>query len=143
MGVTVFMTVTRSVTPLIGCIVIGSSFIAIMLSGHPYIAGAGLSASSIIVGARRLRLSGVADRVLRFLGTISYSLYVVHVPIGGRVVNLGKRFIDGSAQELVLSLVALCISIAAAYIFYLAVERRFVNASKAIGQRMARAQGRA
>jgi peptidoglycan/LPS O-acetylase OafA/YrhL len=57
------------------------------------------------------------------LGAISYSLYLVHVPMGGKVVNLGGRFVEGPVPELVLSLIALAISIAAALVFYWVIER--------------------
>jgi peptidoglycan/LPS O-acetylase OafA/YrhL len=38
-----------------------------------------------------------------FLGSVSYSLYLVHVPIGGRVINLAKRFGEGPLYELVIA----------------------------------------
>ncbi len=71
-------------------------------------------------------------RVLGFLGTISYSLYLLHVPIGGRVVNIGRQFIDGPAQEFFLSLVALAVSLLAATIFWKYVEQPAKRASKRV-----------
>ncbi len=61
-------------------------------------------------------------RVLSFFGMISYSLYLLHVPIGGRVVNLGRRFGDGPVYDLLLSGFALLMCLAAATIFYWIVE---------------------
>lgn len=58
-----------------------------------------------------------------WLGTISFSLYLVHVPIGGRVVNLGKRYVESQAGEVLLSLAALLVSLVAAYLFYLMIEK--------------------
>jgi len=58
-----------------------------------------------------------------WLGSISYSLYLVHVPVGGRVVNLGRRYVESQTGELFLSLIALGVSLIAAYAFYLVVER--------------------
>lgn len=58
-----------------------------------------------------------------WLGSISFSLYLVHVPVGGRVVNLGRRYVESQAGEAVLSLTALLVSLAAAYIFYLMIEK--------------------
>lgn len=69
-------------------------------------------------------------RVLAFLGAISYSLYLLHVLIGGRVVNIGRRFIDGSLQELLLSLVALGASLLAAALFWKYIEEPARRASK-------------
>lgn len=58
-----------------------------------------------------------------WLGSISYSLYLVHVPIGGRLVNLGRRYVETQVGELFLSLLALGVSLVAAYAFYLMIER--------------------
>lgn len=71
-------------------------------------------------------------RVLGFLGAISYSLYLLHVPIGGRVVNIGRRFIDGPVQEFALSLVALAVSLVVATIFWRYVEEPAKRASKRV-----------
>lgn len=60
---------------------------------------------------------------LLFLGTISYSLYLLHVPIGGRVVNLGRRFVDSPLEEWLLSAFALLVSLICAGIFWKLVER--------------------
>lgn len=37
-------------------------------------------------------------RVWATLGSISYSLYLVHVPLGGRVVNLLGRYVSGGGD---------------------------------------------
>jgi len=58
-----------------------------------------------------------------WLGSISFSLYLVHVPIGGRVVNFGKRYVESQMGELLLSVAALLLSLVAAYFFYLMIER--------------------
>lgn len=62
------------------------------------------------------------NRVLTFLGDISYSLYLIHVPIGGRIVNLGSRYAAGPVSALMVALFAACVSIAAAYAMYRWVE---------------------
>ncbi len=59
---------------------------------------------------------------LAWLGTISYSLYLVHVPIGGRVVNIGKRFVHDDLGYLAVAFIALLCSLVAAYVFYRLVE---------------------
>jgi len=60
------------------------------------------------------------------MGLMSYSLYLIHVPIGGRVVNLLRRM---DMPLLLPSLVGACASLAAGWLFYRTVERRFVNQS--------------
>lgn len=62
-------------------------------------------------------------RVLASLGAISYSLYLVHIPVGGRVVNFGKRYLDSVPGHLMLSAAAAFASIAAAYCLYRLVEK--------------------
>lgn len=64
-----------------------------------------------------------SSKILEFLGAISYSLYLVHIPIGGRVVNIGRRLVDGGVGELVISLTALAICIFSAWVFYSCFER--------------------
>lgn len=69
-------------------------------------------------------------KMLLWLGSISYSLYLVHVPVGGRVVNLGKRYVESQAGEALLSIIALFVSLAFAYIFYLTIEKPSQNWAK-------------
>lgn len=68
-----------------------------------------------------LRIPRVAPLV--FLGGISYSLYLVHLPIGGRVVNLGARFAHTTAMQIIVLAAAIAISIFAAYLMHRFVER--------------------
>lgn len=56
-------------------------------------------------------------------GTISYSLYLVHVPIGVRVVNLVRRLPEGFDSPLLGVMAAFVISILSAYAFWYVVER--------------------
>jgi len=73
-----------------------------------------------------LIVSGVTfgrQKSVVWLGSISYSLYLVHVPVGGRVVNLGRRYVESQMGEFLLSLLALSVSLVAAYAFYLMIER--------------------
>jgi peptidoglycan/LPS O-acetylase OafA/YrhL len=83
-----------------------------------------ISAVVIVVLVKIPRL-----RILTFLGGISYSLYQIHVPIGGRIINLGRRFVDNSVLELGLSLFALAVTIgvAAIYAEYIEAPARWVS----------------
>ena len=69
-----------------------------------------------------------ATTVLIAVGALSYSLYLTHVPIAGRIVNLMLRF-DAPAWVAVVS--AAMASLAAGYLFYVAVERRYCRARRA------------
>ena len=62
-------------------------------------------------------------KVLAFLGAISYSLYLLHVPIGGRVINLASRLPHTPVVELGAVAAAFAASLAAAWLLYRLVER--------------------
>jgi peptidoglycan/LPS O-acetylase OafA/YrhL len=68
-----------------------------------------------------------AGAALMGVGAFSYSLYLVHVPIGGRIVNGLHRL---PLPLLVPTLVAIPGSLLAGWCFYSAVERRFLNAAR-------------
>jgi peptidoglycan/LPS O-acetylase OafA/YrhL len=74
-----------------------------------------------------------------FLGGISYSLYLTHVLIGGRVINIGRRFGEGAIFELFLIVVALAVSILFAMLFARWIEVPATNASRRIGSLPAKA----
>jgi peptidoglycan/LPS O-acetylase OafA/YrhL len=61
-------------------------------------------------------------RRLAGLGALSYSLYLLHVPVGGRVVNLGSRFATGPASRALVLVSAVAISLGASYLLYRLVE---------------------
>jgi peptidoglycan/LPS O-acetylase OafA/YrhL len=61
---------------------------------------------------------------LKFLGVISYSLYLLHVPIQGRIINLGGRFISyESPRILLLQMLGWGVAIFMSYLFYRLVEK--------------------
>jgi peptidoglycan/LPS O-acetylase OafA/YrhL len=64
--------------------------------------------------------STAAGRVALALGAMSYSLYLIHVPVGGRVVNMLRRT---TLSEWMIVSAAVTASLAAGWIFYNAVER--------------------
>ena len=69
------------------------------------------------------------------LGAISYSLYLVHIPIGSKIVNLGLRWVEWGPARFALSLVALVMSIMAAKIFWKMIERPSVLAARQLQKR--------
>lgn len=91
-------------------------------------------ASALIIGFWEMK----AGRLLLFFGQISYSLYLLHVPVGGRVINLGLRFADSFPERICLVLLALSVSIAAAWLLYRYVEQP----AQTMSSRIAYAPGR-
>lgn len=60
---------------------------------------------------------------LRFIGLMSYSLYLLHVPLQGRVINVGTRFISvESPNFLILQVVGWVVAIAISFLFYYLAE---------------------
>ena len=72
---------------------------------------------------------------LSFLGAISYSLYLIHVPIGGRIINLAVRLPSNTAVQLAAVLFAVVISLFAAYCFWRLIEKPSAKLSKSIGSK--------
>ena len=72
------------------------------------------------------------DRVSKFLGNISYSLYLVHIPIGGRIINLCESFTRNELARSIFVFISLFISIIAAWLFYKFIEKPFIGLSKKI-----------
>jgi len=63
------------------------------------------------------------SRALLFIGTISYSLYLVHLPIGRRAISLVLRFLPGTSGALAAAGIALALAIVAAWLMWRFVER--------------------
>lgn len=61
-------------------------------------------------------------RPLLFLGSISYSLYLVHVPIGGRIINLALRFPESTVNRLLGLGLAVVFSLVGAWLLWKFVE---------------------
>jgi peptidoglycan/LPS O-acetylase OafA/YrhL len=61
-------------------------------------------------------------RVLTLLGAISYSVYLLHAPIGGRVINLGVRLPPTLLNRGLTLALAVLVTVVAAYVFYRVIE---------------------
>ncbi len=95
---------------------------------------AGLATAIVILWARDIRAyRGL--HWLRLVGIISYSLYLVHIPVGGRFINLSMRFSEAAAARYVFLAGALAVSIAAATLMYLAIERPSLKLAKRFGKK--------
>ncbi len=129
-GISLFRNIAALEHPGVSILIASLAATAIALSGSPQVALVGLLTAAAIKVGRWVELRDFLGKLLFFLGTISYSLYLTHVPIGGRVVNLGSRFIDGKFEQFFLSVLALATSIAFAWIFYVVIERRSLEISR-------------
>jgi peptidoglycan/LPS O-acetylase OafA/YrhL len=80
-----------------------------------------LTAILLITGWKKI------PRFLLFLGAISYSLYLIHIPVGGKFINLAQRMIvsPSVAFKEILVFMALIFTISISYIFNILIERPF------------------
>lgn len=73
-----------------------------------------------------------APKPLVFLGHISYSLYLLHIPIGGRIINISEVLVKNHDLRILIVFVALAVCIVCSYFFYRWVEKPFQKWSKNI-----------
>jgi peptidoglycan/LPS O-acetylase OafA/YrhL len=71
-------------------------------------------------------------RYLSFLGTISYSLYLTHLPVGMRVINLATRLPYNLSYRFGAIGLAAFVSILFAYVFWRWIEAPSITLSKRV-----------
>lgn len=84
-----------------------------------------LTMSLIAYAAGSNRMQWLSGMVPQFLGRISYSLYLLHIPIGGRAIQVLRRLVDTSnsaALEVLCSLLGVAVSVLAAWVMYRLLE---------------------
>lgn len=59
---------------------------------------------------------------LKFVGIISYSLYLIHEPIGCRLVRLGERLPQNSLVQILILATAILLSVISAWVWYRCFE---------------------
>ena len=105
---------------------LAASIALVFLIGGLPIGIAAAFAATVILLCRKVAFGRWAS----FLGGISYSLYLIHVPIGGRIINLGKRFGDGSLYELALIASTMVVCVVCSLSFSRYVERPAILLSR-------------
>lgn len=113
----------------------GSSFFAALASTCAllwFLAGYKVAIVAIATGLIIVFSHGAFWRKFAGLGAISYSLYLVHQPILGRILNIGDRFGKGAIHDVFWSLVGVLASIAVAVIWWRYIERPAIKWSRRI-----------
>lgn len=87
----------------------------------------------------------VRHPVFSFLGSISYSIYLIHSPVGSRAMNVALRLLpsDGMAWKLLIIACGMAATILAAYVLYRLVElpSQKLSAAFTYGRRRVAAAG--
>ena len=89
-----------------------------------------LATSMAILYLPKLKIPSMA-----WIGAISYSIYLLHVPFGGRVMNLLERFPNFPGIKLFSIPVAIGVSIVVAAVFYKFIEKPSHQFSRYIKQK--------
>ena len=99
-----------------------------------FICGGIATGTAVAIGAGGIYFLRSVDfgRWALLFGGLSYSLYLVHVPIGGRVIDLAERFGHGGLYEAIAVACALAASVAVATLLHRWVERPAMAASRKI-----------
>jgi peptidoglycan/LPS O-acetylase OafA/YrhL len=88
-----------------------------------------------IVTAIGIHYFNFTNRITNFLGKISYSLYLIHIPIGSRILNIAGRYCHKSYETWFAIIFALIFTIFTAWIFYILIEKPFQQMSKKLSYR--------
>lgn len=107
-----------------------AAFLFMACKGDPLGVGMGILTIFLLRSLLWIKVPQAVDSQLMKLGGISYSLYLVHIPVGGKIVNFGRRFFSDDLGLIVLSLSALACSILAAWIFWRYVERPSIRLAR-------------
>ena len=103
-------------------------------------AGVAIATTGTAVLIATVRIPRVAP--IAWLGAISYSLYLLHVPIGYRLMHMIKRLSDGEVVPTLLITAALAVSIAGAALLHRYVEQPSLRLAARIGYRATRSEVR-
>lgn len=91
-----------------------------------------VAATAIITALIIAHFNGRLGFGTAWLGTISYSVYLLHVPIGGRIVNLGERWLPSNDGKILVLAASVVVTLLVSYVFYLAVEKPSMNFARRI-----------
>ncbi len=73
-------------------------------------------------------------KFVNFIGEISYSVYLIHFPLGVKLINLSKRYVI-SDLYIVLFILSFILIILVSKIFYEKIEKPFARMSSRISYR--------
>lgn len=122
LGIAAFQLRSRVESRVVFFTVWAAATAALFNTSGPAVATAS-SAAALLIALAPARAAVFTWKPLLALGSVSYSLYLVHVPIGGRVVNLAHRLPQTPVTQFAEATIALGISVIAAHLLYRLVEK--------------------
>jgi peptidoglycan/LPS O-acetylase OafA/YrhL len=135
-GVMAFWTSQGVMRPGVLACFLASFVLALWNANSPGVAIALATALALYLAAGSGHLYTLSlTPIAQYLGRISYSLYLTHMLTGCRAVRFGmERFGNGMSQTQVLLMMAfgIAVSIAAAHVFYLLIEKSAMTLSRRV-----------
>jgi peptidoglycan/LPS O-acetylase OafA/YrhL len=116
------------------CQWLGIAWLLLLIGAQSGPQQAGVALICIALIALAVRFPDRASAPLLWLGSISYSLFLIHVPIGGRVVNLLRRGELSAELQFLVCLLAVAVSLLVAWGFWALIERPSHGLSRRILQ---------
>jgi peptidoglycan/LPS O-acetylase OafA/YrhL len=83
----------------------------------------------------------IKNNIFIFLGSISYSLYLLHVPIGQRILNISENFVSNQAVLAGVMIMCIAVMIFISWLFYWFVEKPSQAMSKRVVLKSSDAKG--
>ncbi len=123
-GVFCYLLFSKKIGPWLALAYLGPVCVVLLSNPNPHSVTAVLTLALLLVASRAGGMEGwLTAAPLQYLGRISYSLYLIHWPIGNRLLNLGAKYQHGSTLRGVAMFVGACaISILAAEALHRLVE---------------------
>lgn len=134
-GVLIWWAIDRKISRQIGWLVVACLWGFAAITAEIGIAAAALTTTLIY-------LAGISEKLyvwlnfhpLQFLGLISYSLYIIHVPIISCPLGIRTRLSDGSDfANLLLFIMVITLCISSSAMFYQLIEVPSINWARKIG----------
>lgn len=117
LGIVSFQLYVRLIDRRLYFVLLGALSVSCYMALGALVTAVGMATALILTFVRIRR-----TRFFSVLAAISYSVYLLHVPIGGRVINLGMRLAPTLLNRGLTLTMALAVTICASYLFYRLIE---------------------